>query len=264
MLGNFSFGDYFKEKAIPYAYEFLTKDLKLETGRLWAGIHNDDDESFEIWKKTGVPPERIRRFGDEYNFWAAGPTGPCGPDAEIHYDWGEEYGCGRPDCGPNCERCDRFLEIWNLVFVTWNRDESGVRTPLPQKGIDTGMGLERITSVANQKRSLFDTDPFQPLIQHYAEEAGKPYGGNPESDVSYRVLADHARGTAMLLADGVAPANDGRGYVLRRGIPPPPGPPPPLGPAAPLSLGLPVRAPPPRPGGTPGATQAQRVSEVRL
>ncbi len=218
MLGNFSFGNYFKEKAIPYAWEFLTKELKLETARLWAGIHNDDDESFEIWKKTGVPPERIRRFGDEYNFWAAGPTGPCGPDSEIHYDWGEEYGCGRPDCGPNCEHCDRFLEVWNLVFITWNRDESGVRTPLPKKGIDTGMSLERLTSVVNQRRSLFDTDAFQPLIQHFAEEAGKPYGSHPETDVSYRVLADHARGTTMLLADGVVPANDGRGYVLRRVI----------------------------------------------
>jgi alanyl-tRNA synthetase len=216
MLGNFSFGDYFKEKAIPYAYEFLTKDLKLEKERLWAGIHNDDDESFEIWKKTGIPPQRIRRFGDEYNFWAAGPTGPCGPDSEIHYDWGEQFSCGRPDCGPNCEHCDRFLEIWNLVFITWNRDESGVRTPLPKKGIDTGMGLERITSVVNHKRSLFDTDPFQPLIQHFAEEAGKTYGTNPETDVSFRVLADHARGSSLLLADGVTPANDGRGYVLRR------------------------------------------------
>jgi alanyl-tRNA synthetase len=218
MLGNFSFGDYFKEKAIPCAYEFLTKDLKLEKERLWAGIHNDDDESFEIWKKTGIPPERIRRFGDEYNFWAAGPTGPCGPDSEIHYDWGEEYGCGRPDCGPNCEYCDRFLEIWNLVFITWNRDESGVRTPLPKKGIDTGMGLERITSVVihSAARSVFDTDAFQSLLRHFAEEAGKPYGSNPDSDISLRVLADHARGSAMLLADGVVPANDGRGYVLRR------------------------------------------------
>ena len=218
MLGNFSFGDYFKEKAIPYAYDFLTKELKLEKGRLWAGIHNDDDESFEIWKKTGIPPGRIRRFGDEYNFWAAGPTGPCGPDSEIHYDWGEEYGCGRPDCGPNCEYCDRFLEIWNLVFITWNRDESGVRTPLPKKGIDTGMGLERITSVVihSPGRSVFDTDAFQPLIRHFAAEAGKPYGEKPETDVSYRVLADHARGSTMLLADGVVPANDGRGYVLRR------------------------------------------------
>ena len=218
MLGNFSFGDYFKEKAIPYAYDFLTKELKLDKERLWAGIHNDDDESFEIWKKTGIPPERIRRFGDEYNFWAAGPTGPCGPDSEIHYDWGEQYGCGRPDCGPNCEYCDRFLEIWNLVFITWNRDESGVRTPLPKKGIDTGMGLERITSVVihSTGRSVFDTDAFQPLLRHFAEEAGKPYGSNPDSDVSLRVLADHARGSAMLLADGVVPANDGRGYVLRR------------------------------------------------
>src|SRR4029077_5336068 len=217
MLGNFSFGDYFKEKAIPYAYEFLTKDLKLEKERLWAGIHNDDDESSDIWKKTGVPEERIRRFGDEYNFWAAGPTGPCGPDSEVHYDWGEEYGCGRPDCGPNCEYCDRFLEIWNLVFITWNRDESGVRTPLPKKGIDTGMGLERITAVVNRyRKGVFETDLFQPLIQHWADEADKPYGRTPDPDASLRVLADHARGSAMLLADGVAPANDGRGYVLRR------------------------------------------------
>ena len=217
MLGNFSFGDYFKEKAIPYAYEFLTKDLKVEKQRLWAGIHNDDDESFEIWKKTGIPPERIRRFGDEYNFWAAGPTGPCGPDSEIHYDWGEEYSCGRPDCGPNCEYCDRFLEIWNLVFMQWNRDQSGTRTPLARKGIDTGMSLERITAVVNgYRQGVFETDVFQPLIRHFAEEAGKPYGSKPEVDVSLRVLADHARGSTTLLADGVTPANDGRGYVLRR------------------------------------------------
>ena len=216
MLGNFSFGDYFKEEAIPFAYEFLTKELKLEKARLWAGIHNDDDESFEIWKKTGIPPERIRRFGDEYNFWAAGPTGPCGPDSEVHYDWGEEYSCGRPDCGPNCEYCDRFLEIWNLVFITWNRDESGVRIPLEKKGIDTGMGLERITSVVVHKRSVFDTDAFKLLIRHFADEAGKSYGSNPDADISLRVLADHARGTTMPLADGVLPANDGRGYVLRR------------------------------------------------
>jgi alanyl-tRNA synthetase len=217
MLGNFSFGDYFKEKAIPYAYEFLTKELRLDKDRLWAGIHNDDDESFEIWKKTGVPEERIRRFGDDYNFWAAGPTGPCGPDSEVHYDWGEEYSCGRPDCGPNCEYCDRFLEIWNLVFMQWNRDESGKRTPLERKGIDTGMGLERITAVVNGYRpGVFETDLFQPLIKHWAEETDKPYGTNADIDASLKVLADHARGSAMLLADGVVPANDGRGYVLRR------------------------------------------------
>jgi len=217
MLGNFSFGDYFKDKAIPYAYEFLTKELRLDKERLWAGIHNDDDESFEIWKKTGVPEERIRRFGDDYNFWAAGPTGPCGPDSEVHYDWGEEYSCGRPDCGPNCEYCDRFLEIWNLVFMQWNRDESGKRTPLERKGIDTGMGLERITAVVNDYRpGVFETDLFQPLIKHWAEETGRPYGTNADIDASLKVLADHARGSAMLLADGVAPANDGRGYVLRR------------------------------------------------
>ena len=217
MLGNFSFGDYFKEKAIPYAYEFLTKQLRLDEKRLWAGIHNDDDEAYEIWKKTGIPDERIRRFGDEYNFWAAGPTGPCGPDSEVHYDWGEEYSCGRPDCGPNCEHCDRFLEIWNLVFMQWNRDQAGHRTDLERKGIDTGMGLERITAVANgYRKGVFETDAFQPLIQHWSAETGKKYGANPATDVSLKVLADHVRGTTMLMADGVVPANDGRGYVLRR------------------------------------------------
>ena len=217
MLGNFSFGDYFKEKAIPYAYEFLIKHLRLEEGRLWAGIHNDDDEAYDIWKKTGIPDERIRRFGDEYNFWAAGPTGPCGPDSEIHYDWGEEYSCGRPDCGPNCEHCDRFLEIWNLVFMQWNRDQAGKRSDLERKGIDTGMGLERITAVANgSRKGVFETDLFRPLITHWEDETGQPYGTQVDIDTSLRVLADHVRGTTMLMADGVVPANDGRGYVLRR------------------------------------------------
>ncbi|HEY9289128.1 MAG TPA: alanine--tRNA ligase [Candidatus Dormibacteraeota bacterium] len=227
MLGNFSFGDYFKEKAIPYAYEFLTRQLGLEESRLWAGVHNDDDEAYEIWVKTGIPAERVRRFGDEYNFWAAGPTGPCGPDSEVHYDWGEQYSCGRPDCGPNCEYCDRFLEIWNLVFMQWNRDQAGNRTDLERKGIDTGMGLERITAVVNGyptagarlKRppsGVFETDAFKPLIEHWAQETDHPYGANAQSDVSLKILADHARGATMLLADGVMPANDGRGYVLRR------------------------------------------------
>ena len=267
MLGNFSFGDYFKEKAIPYAWEFLTKELKLEKERLWAGIHNDDDESFEVWQQTGIPPERIRRFGDEYNFWAAGPTGPCGPDSEIHYDWGEEYGCGRPDCGPNCEYCDRFLEIWNLVFITWNRDESGARTPLPKNGIDTGMGLERITSVVihSTARSVFDTDSFQPLIRHFAEEANKSYGSNPDSDGSLRVLADHARGSTMLLADGVLPANDGRGYVLRRLIRRGMVHARRLGPAVHLSSGVPIVARLLGPVYPEVKTQADRIAEaVRL
>jgi alanyl-tRNA synthetase len=243
MLGNFSFGDYFKEKAIPYAWEFLTKELHLEEGRLWAGIHNDDNESCEIWLKTGVPAERIRRFGDEYNFWAAGPTGPCGPDSEIHYDWGEEYSCGRPDCGPNCEYCDRFLEIWNLVFMQWNRDQSGNRTDLQRKGIDTGMGLERITAVVNRQRNgVFETDAFQPLIHHWSQETGHPYGRSPDIDVSLKVMADHARGTTMLMADGVVPANDGRGYVLRRLIRRAMVHARRLGPSATLSSGVPVVA----------------------
>ncbi|HYY46495.1 MAG TPA: alanine--tRNA ligase [Candidatus Angelobacter sp.] len=254
MLGNFSFGDYFKERAIPYAWEFLTRQLRLEEGRLWAGIHNDDDESFEIWtKKTGMPADRIRRFGDEYNFWAAGPTGPCGPDSEVHYDWGEEYSCGRPDCGPNCEHCDRFLEIWNLVFIQWDRDPSGKRTDLEQKGIDTGMGLERITAVVNgyptsgarlskPPSGVFETDLFQPLIRHWSEETGNRYGPDPETDVSLKVLADHARGATMLISDGVMPANDGRGYVLRRLIRRAMVHARRLGPAANLSSGVPIVA----------------------
>ena len=243
MLGNFSFGEYFKEKAIPYAYEFLTKDLRLDTQRLWAGIHNDDDESYEIWKKTGIPDDRIRRFGDEYNFWAAGPTGPCGPDSEIHYDWGSEYGCGLPDCGPNCEHpgCDRYLEVWNLVFMQWDRDQTGKKTPLKKKGIDTGMGLERITAVVNQYRQgVFETDVFLPLIRHWAEQTGKANGSNAETDVSLRVLADHARGSSMLLADGVTTSNDGRGYVLRRLIRRAMVHARRLGPAAHLSSGVPI------------------------
>ncbi len=217
MLGNFSFGDYFKEKAIPYAWELLTDVLRIPKARLWAGIHNEDDVSFEIWTtRTDLPAERIRRFGDDYNFWAAGPTGPCGFDSEIHYDWGIEYSCGRPDCGPNCEHCDRFLELWNLVFMEWDRDDSGRRTPLQRKGIDTGMGLERLTSVLTQHRSVFDTDLLRPLIQHWEEAGGKAYGKAPEVDISLRVLADHGRGSTLLLADGVVPSNEGRGYVLRR------------------------------------------------
>ncbi len=216
MLGNFSFGDYFKEKAIPYAWELLTDVFRIPKDRLWAGIHYEDDVSFGTWTtQTDLPAERVRRFGDEYNFWAAGPTGPCGFDSEIHYDWGVEYSCGRPDCGPNCEYCDRFLEIWNLVFMEWDRDESGKRTPLQRRGIDTGMGLERLTSVLTQTRSVFDTDLLRPLIKHWEEAGGKAYGKEPEVDVSLRVLADHSRGSTLLLVDGVAPSNEGRGYVLR-------------------------------------------------
>src|SRR5207302_6445807 len=203
MLGNFSFGDYFKEGAIPLAYELLTRDFRLPVERLWATVYLDDEESARIWQqKTGIPPERIRRFGDEYNFWAAGPTGPCGTDSEVHYDWGEEYGCGRDDCGPNCEHCDRFLEIWNLVFMEWDRYGSGKRTPPRRQGTRTGRGLERLTSVLTKHRSVFDTDPLRPLIGHWEEASGKAYGERPERDVSLRVLADHGRASTLLLADG--------------------------------------------------------------
>jgi len=217
MLGNFSFGDYFKEKAIPYAYEFLTKDLKLEKERLWAGIHNDDDESFEIWKKTGIPPERIRRFGDEYNFWAAGPTGPCGPDSRSTTTGARNTAVGGRTAGRTASTATAFSRsgTWSSSHGTGTSRACVHRF---QERNRHRMGLERITSVVihSTGRSVFDTDAFQPLLRHFAEEAGKPYGSNPDSDVSMRVLADHARGSTMLLADGVVPANDGRGYVLRR------------------------------------------------
>ena len=217
MLGNFSFGDYFKEKAIPYAFELLTRGFGLDPQRLWATIYLDDEESYRIWTgSTPIPPERVRRFGDEYNFWAPGPTGPCGTDSEIHYDWGPEYGCGQPDCGPNCERCDRFLEIWNLVFITWDRDAAGKRIPLTRKGIDTGMSVERLCAVVNGIRSVYDTDAFQPLIDHWSRAARLRNGRSETAEVSLRVLADHSRGAVMLITDGVTPSNEGRGYVLRR------------------------------------------------
>ena len=217
MLGNFSFGDYFKEKAIPYAFELLTRGFGLDAQRLWATIYLDDEESYRIWTgATPIPPDRVRRFGDEYNFWAPGPTGPCGTDSEIHYDWGPEYGCGQPDCGPNCERCDRFLEVWNLVFITWDRDTSGQRIPLRRKGIDTGMSVERLCAVVNGSRSVYDIDVFAPLIDHWSRAAALPKGSAEAAEVSVRVLADHSRGAVMLITDGVTPSNEGRGYVLRR------------------------------------------------
>jgi alanyl-tRNA synthetase len=216
MLGNFSFGDYFKERAIAYAWEFLAKELGLPRKRLWITIYKDDDEAHALWQKVaGVPAERIVRCGEKDNFWAMGDTGPCGPCSEIHIDQGVEVGCGLPTCAIGCE-CDRFLELWNLVFMQFDRDASGTMTPLPRPSIDTGAGLERLAAVMQGVRSNYETDLFRPLIRFVEREAKLPYGQGGERDVSMRVMADHARAITFLIADGVLPSNEGRGYVLRR------------------------------------------------
>ncbi|RLA85146.1 MAG: alanine--tRNA ligase [Deltaproteobacteria bacterium] len=216
MLGNFSFGDYFKREAIQMAWELLTGVFGLPEERLWVSIHYQDQEAGELWREiAGIPEERIVPLGDEDNFWAMGDTGPCGPCSEIIIDQGEEMGCGRPDCGPSCD-CDRYLELWNLVFMQFERDQGGELRPLPRPCIDTGMGLERITAVLQGVRSNFDTDLFSGIIGRIEELTGVSYGSDPRKDVSIRVIADHARAVAFLVADGVLPSNEGRGYVLRR------------------------------------------------
>jgi alanyl-tRNA synthetase len=216
MLGNFSFGDYFKEDAIRLAWNFVTVELGLDKEKLFVSIFRDDDEAGELWRKVaGVPAERIFRLGEKDNFWAMGDTGPCGPCSEIYVDQGADMACG-PDCGIGKCDCDRYLEIWNLVFMQFNRSEDGTLTPLPKPSIDTGMGLERITAVCQGKRSNFDTDLFQGLIQTMAKKAGVAYHQGEESDTALRVIADHSRSIAFLLADGMLPSNEGRGYVLRR------------------------------------------------
>jgi alanyl-tRNA synthetase len=221
MLGNFSFGDYFKADAIRFAWEFLTRDLGLAAGRLKATVFTDDDEAFDLWRAVaGLPADRILRLGEEDNFWAMGDTGPCGPCSEIHFHQGDDIPCaeeaaGRPCPGPACE-CDRWLEIWNLVFMQFNRDSTGAMTPLPRPSIDTGMGLERIAAVLQGKRSSYETDLFAPIIRHIATLTGKRYGADREHDVSMQVIADHARAATFLIGDGVVPSNEWRGYVLRR------------------------------------------------
>jgi alanyl-tRNA synthetase len=216
MLGNFSFGDYFKTDAIAYAWTFVTQDLGLPPERLYVSIYQDDDEAFEIWRtQVGVPADRIFRFGEKDNFWAMGDTGPCGPCSEIFYDHGPETSCGRASCTVGCD-CDRYVEIWNLVFMQFERDGSGRLTPLPRPSIDTGMGLERITAVLQQVHSNYDTDLLRPIIRYIEELSGKRYGVDEADDVSMRVIADHARAASFLLSDGVLPSNEGRGYVLRR------------------------------------------------
>lgn len=215
MLGNFSFGDYFKAEAIPWAWEFCTKVLQLDPERLWVTIYLDDDEAFEIWHKVvGVPAERIGRLGKDDNWWGLG-VGPCGPCSEIHVDRGPEKGCGKPDCRPGCD-CERFMEIWNLVFNQYNQDEDGSLHPLARKGIDTGMGLERLAAMLQGVQSIFDTDLMRPIIDFVAGQAGIGYRQDPQADISLRVVSDHMRGVVFMVFDGILPGNEGRGYVLRR------------------------------------------------
>jgi len=216
MLGNFSVGDYFKEEAISWAWEFVTEYLKLDEERLWITIYLDDDEAFQCWRKIGLPKGRIFRFGDEDNFWGpAGSSGPCGPCSEIHYDLGEEFGCGKPECKPNC-KCGRFSEIWNLVFTQYNQTPDGKRLPLSKPNIDTGMGLERALAAVQGKPSPYETDLFLPLIECLSRLVGKSHGKGEEVDRAMRIVVEHGRGVAFLIADGVLPSNEGRGYVLRR------------------------------------------------
>lgn len=214
MLGNFSFGDYFKNEVIPWAWEYITDVLEIPVEKLWVTIYPEDEEAKKIWMKAGVKAERIH--GDPDNFWAAGSTGPCGPCSEIYVDLGEDRGCGKPDCAAGSCECDRFLEIWNLVFMQYNRDEAGTLTPLPKQNIDTGMGLERIASVIQGVETNFDTDLFRPIIDHVASLAGIQYKENPKNDRALKVVADHVRAVSFMLADGIRPNNEGRGYVLRR------------------------------------------------
>ena len=213
MLGNFSFGDYFKKEAISFAWELLTKEFNIDAKKLFIAVYDKDDESAEIWKKdVGISENRLIRLGEDNNFWAAGPTGPCGPCSEIYYDLGEKFGCGNTACAPGCD-CDRFLEIWNLVFMEFNRDGAGKLTPLPKKNIDTGMGLERITSVLQGVSSNFETDLFLPIIDKVCATAKISEWKN---NSSVKIIADHARAASFLVSDGLTPGNEGRNYVLRR------------------------------------------------
>ena len=216
MLGNFSFGDYFKKEAIAYAWEFLTVELKLDKSRLYVTVYTDDDEAADIWHfQEGIPRERIFRFGEKDNFWSMGDTGPCGPCSEIFYDQGAEIGCDRPECNVGCE-CDRYMEIWNNVFMQFNRSSDGVMTPLPKPSVDTGMGLERVSAVMQGVKSNYDIDILQGIIRHIERLTGKQYGADDKDNVSMRVIADHARAVTFLICDGALPSNEGRGYVLRR------------------------------------------------
>ncbi len=215
MLGNFSFGNYFKKEAIAYAWEFLTKKLQLDTEKLWITVYKDDGDAAQIWKNMGVREDRIVPLGEKDNFWSMGDEGPCGPCSEIVYDLGPGVGCGLPTCRVGCD-CDRYLEIWNLVFMEFERNADGQMKKLPRPSIDTGMGLERITSIMEGKIGNYDTDLFIPVLRHLEGISGQIYGENNKIDIAMRVIADHVRGATFIINDGILPAKDGRGYVLRR------------------------------------------------
>ena len=224
MLGNFSFGQYFKQGAIELATEFIHEHLRLDWDRVWATVHagdpelglGEDDEAIELWEQVGMPRERIVGLPSSENFWSVGGPGPCGPDSEIYWDWGEEYGCGEPDCAPACPRCDRFLEFWNLVFMEYELHPDGTLTPLPKQNVDTGMGLERTAAILQDVRTVYETDGYQAIMDWIAGETGTRYGESDRATKAHRILADHGRGMTFLVGDGVVPSNEGRGYVLRR------------------------------------------------
>jgi alanyl-tRNA synthetase len=224
MLGNFSFGQYFKEGAVEYATEFVRERLRLDWDRIWVSVHAGDPElrlgpdqvAIDLWEKIGLPPERIVPLPSSENFWSVGGPGPCGPDSELYYDLGEERGCGDPDCRPGCGRCDRYLEFWNLVFMEYELHPDGTLTPLPKQNIDTGLGLERTAQIVQGVDSVYDTDGYQLIMDWIASESGVAYGESADATKAHRVLADHGRGMTFLVGDGVTPSNEGRGYVLRR------------------------------------------------
>ncbi len=224
MLGNFSFGQYFKEGAVELATEFVRERMQLDWDRVWATVHagdpqfglGPDEVTIELWEKIGMPAERIVPLPSSENFWSVGGPGPCGPDSELHYDRGEKYGCGEPDCAIGCARCERYLEFWNLVFMEYEQRADGTLTPLPAQNIDTGLGLERGAAILQDKPSVYETDGYQEIMQWIAAESGVAYGDSAEATKAHRILADHGRGMTFLVGDGVTPSNEGRGYVLRR------------------------------------------------
>src|SRR6188508_3017295 len=224
MLGNFSFGQYFKEGAIAFAKEFVLEHMKLDWDRVWVTVHagdpqlklGPDEAAIELWQQVGMPLERIVPLPSSENFWSVGGPGPCGPDSEIYWDWGLEHGCGNPSCAPACPRCDRFLEFWNLVFMEYEQHADGTLTPLPAQNVDTGMGLERIAAIMQNVRSVYETDGYQTIMDWVAQESGVAFGESEVATKAHRILADHGRGMSALVADGVTPSNEGRGYVLRR------------------------------------------------
>jgi alanyl-tRNA synthetase len=224
MLGNFSFGQYFKEGAIDFAREFIQRHLEIQWDRIWVTVHagdpqlglGEDEVAIGLWEGAGMPRERIVPLPSSENFWSVGGPGPCGPDSEIYFDWGEEYGCGEPDCAPACPRCDRFLEFWNLVFMEYELHPDGTLTPLPKQNVDTGMGVERLAAIMQGVRSVYETDGYQAIMSWIERESGVAWDESEAATKAHRILADHGRGMTFLVGDGVIPSNEGRGYVLRR------------------------------------------------